>query len=115
MAKRFTDLLSFTGKSAADSPQTGSWVTIKNFSEATVFLELTVNAGSSVVIVVSIETRRGATYQTFTHFTFPDQDATVNIPQLLTGLDNEEMRANVTIAGTGVDADAKIYYSIHEG
>ncbi len=114
MAKRFTDLMDLTGQDESDDP-TGAWFAIKNFAEATVFLELTVNGGSGVAITVTIETRRSGSHGTFTQFTFPDQAATINIPQLLTGLDNEEMRVNVAIAGTTVDADIKVYYSIHEG
>lgn len=114
MPKRFTDLMDLTGQDETDDP-VGDWFDIKNFSIVTVFLELTVNGGSAVVITVKIETRRSATFQTFTHFTFPDQASTINLSQLLTGLDNEQMRVNVTIAGTTVDADIKAYYSIHEG
>ncbi len=110
--KRFIDLLDVTAKSETDSPVNGAWLPITNFREATLKVELTVSAGTGVSITPKLQTRRGSGYNTTDHFVFPAQDSTADLTQLMVGLDDAEMRLQVTIAGTTVDADIKAYLSV---
>lgn len=111
--KKFIDLLDVTAKGEGDSPVAGSWLPITDFREATLKVELTVNAGTGVSITPRFQTRRSSSYNTTDHFIFPAQSATANLIQLLTGLNDAEMRISVDIAGTGVNADVKAYLAVH--
>lgn len=110
--KRFIDLLDVTAKAETDSPVNGAWIPITDFREALLKVELTVNGGTGVSITPRLQTRRGSTYNITDHFTFAAQSATIDLAQLVTGLDDLEMRVQVTIAGTTVDADVKAYLSV---
>jgi hypothetical protein len=112
-AARYIDLMNVVTQSEGDSPVLGGFFVLPARS-GTLHAELTVNAGSNVVITISIEKRRGSTFNTFTHFTFSDQAVTIDLQQLLVGLDDTEFQVRAVIAGTGVDADIKAYLSVDE-